>query len=93
MVIKKRLIKTIIKYKNYFTRKIKIYLAYLKIKFLNEIQYKIAALAGVITQFAWGWMYIMLYTAFLKNGNANDYTISQMSTYIWLHQAFLMHGQ
>lgn len=69
-------------------RKIKIYLAYFKIKFLNEIQYKIAALAGVITQFAWGGMYIMLYTTFLKNGTANDYTIAQMSTYLWLQQAF-----
>lgn len=88
--MKKRLIKAIIKYKKNITKKTKIYLAYLKIKFLNEIQYKIAALAGIITQFAWGGMYIMLYTAFLKNGNANDYSVVQLSTYIWLHQAFFM---
>lgn len=69
-------------------RKINVYIAYFKMKFLNEIQYKIAALAGVITQFAWGGMYIMLYTAFLKDGTATDYTIQQMSTYIWLQQAF-----
>lgn len=68
--------------------KIRIYLSYFKIKFLNEIQYKIAAFAGVLTQFAWGGMYIMMYTAFLKDGSASDYTISQMSTYIWLQQAF-----
>ena len=61
-----------------------------KIKFLNEIQYKIAAFAGVITQFAWGGMYIMLYCTFMKNGNANTYTIPQMCTYIWLHQAFFL---
>ncbi len=72
------------------TRKIKVYLAYFKIKFLNEIQYKIAAIAGIITQFAWAGMYIMLYSTFLKNGTSGDYTISQMSTYIWLQQAFYM---
>lgn len=71
-------------------RKIKIYLAYFKIRFLNEIQYKIAAIAGVITQFAWAGMYIMLYSTFLKNGTSGDYTISQMSTYIWLQQAMYM---
>lgn len=69
------------------TLKIKIYLAYFKIKFLNEIQYKIAAIAGVTTQFAWGGMYIMLYSAFLNNGNSSTYTIGQMATYIWLQQA------
>lgn len=69
-------------------RTIKIYLSYFKIKFLNEIQYKIAAIAGILTQFAWGGMYIMLYTAFLKESNASDYAIPQMCTYIWLQQAF-----
>lgn len=69
-------------------RQITIYLAYFKIKFLNEIQYKIAAIAGILTQFAFAGMYIMLYTAFLKNASDGDYTISQMSTYIWLQQAF-----
>ena len=69
-------------------RKIKIYIAYFKIKFLNEIQYKLAAFAGILTQFAWGGMYIMLYSTFLKNSTPSDYTIQQMSTYIWLQQAF-----
>lgn len=30
------------------------YFAYFKIKFLNEIQYKVAAIAGVLTQLVWG---------------------------------------
>lgn len=71
-------------------KKLKVYLSFFKIKFLNEIQYKMAAFAGILTQFAWGAMNIMLYTTFLKNGTMQDYTISQMSTYIWLQQAFLM---
>ncbi|MDO4282056.1 MAG: ABC transporter permease [Clostridia bacterium] len=67
-----------------------VYLGYLKIRFLDNIQYKMAAFAGVLTQFAWGGMYIMLFATFLQNGTNSDMTISQMSTYIWLQQAFFM---
>jgi ABC-2 type transport system permease protein len=69
----------------------KTYVAYFKMKFLNEIQYKISAIAGIATQFFWGAMYIMLYTAFINsNITATDMTISQLSTYVWLQQGFLM---
>lgn len=71
-------------------KKLKIYLSYFKIKFNNEIQYKIAAIAGILTQFAWGAMYIMLYSTFLENGSNSDMSISQLSTYIWLQQACYM---
>lgn len=70
------------------TRMIRIYLSYFKIKFLNEIQYRTAAIAGASTQFVWAGMYIMLYTAFLKDGSASDFSVRQMTTYIWLQQAF-----
>ena len=70
------------------TRMIRIYVSYFKIKFLNEIQYKVAAIAGSCTQFVWAGMYIMLYTAFLKDGSASDFSVRQMTTYIWLQQAF-----
>lgn len=64
------------------------YLSYFKIKFLNEIQYRIAAMAGVVTQFAWGLMYIMLFSTFISNGVNNNMSIAQMSTYVWLQQSF-----
>ena len=67
-----------------------VYLGYLKIKLLDAIQYKMAAIAGVLTQIAWGGMYIMLFTTFLKNGTSTNMSINQMSTYIWLQQAFIM---
>ena len=70
------------------TRMIRIYLSYFKIKFLDEIQYRTAAIAGASTQFVWAGMYIMLYTAFLKDGSASDFSVRQMTTYIWLQQAF-----
>lgn len=66
------------------------YFAYFKIKFLNEIQYKMAAIAGVLTQIAWGGMYIMLYTVFLSGTSNKTMSINQMSTYIWLQQGFYM---
>ena len=84
----RRKITTIINKKiNTIKNNCRIYMAYFKMKFLNEIQYKIAAIAGILTQFSWGFMYVMLYTAFLKEGTS-DYSVSQMCTYIWLTQAF-----
>lgn len=59
-------------------QKIKIYLAYFRIKFLNEIQYKLAAFSGILTQFAWGGMLIMLYTSFLNNGSAAKVEITKI---------------
>ena len=82
----RRKITTIINKKiNTIKNNCRIYIAYFKMKFLNEIQYKIAAIAGILTQFSWGFMYVMLYTAFLKEGTS-DYSVSQMCTYIWLTQ-------
>lgn len=78
----------IIAYKNKKIKEnLRIYIAYFKIKFLNEIQYKTAAIAGILTQFAWGFMNVMLYSAFLS-GKQTNYSIQQMCTYIWLNQAF-----
>ena len=68
----------------------RLYIAYFKIKFLNEIQYKVAALAGIATQFAWGFMYIMLFTTFINNSDTNTISSNQIVTYIWLQQAFYM---
>jgi len=68
----------------------RLYIAYFKMKFLNEMQYKVAALAGIATQFAWGFMYIMLFTAFINNSDTSSYSSSQVVTYIWLQQSFYM---
>ena len=40
------------------------YISVLRIKFLNGLQYRSAALAGMATQFAWGGMLVLLYRAF-----------------------------
>lgn len=64
------------------------YFGIFKMKFKGELQYRAKALSGVLTQFFWALMYICLYTAFMKNGQVNGFSISQMVTYVWLGQAF-----
>lgn len=39
----------------------KAYYSLFKIRLLKGLQYKVAAYAGVLTQFFWGFMYIMIF--------------------------------
>lgn len=64
------------------------YFGIFKMQFKGELQYRAKAISGVLTQFFWGIMYICLYTAFLKNGTVNGFSLAQMTTYVWLGQAF-----
>lgn len=66
------------------------YLSFFKIRFINGLQYRTAAYAGVITQLTWGFMYIMLYNSFAEsNIYAMSMTTKELANYIWLQQAFL----
>lgn len=57
---------------------------------MNGLQYRTAALAGVITQFFWGFMEIQLYRAFYADhAAAFPMQFSHLVSYIWLRQAFL----
>lgn len=72
------------------TLKAKKYLGIFRIKFLNTIQYRAAAAAGVVTQFAWGAMEILLFKSFYSvSANAMPMEFDQLATYEWLQQAFL----
>lgn len=67
------------------------YLAYFRIAFLNEIQYRTAAIAGALTQFAFGIMYILLYAAFARtNIMAMPMDAGSLTNYVWLTQMFLV---
>lgn len=59
-----------------------------KMTFKREIQYKIKALSGVITQLFWGIMYVYLYTSFMGGDIIDGFSIYQMASYVWLGQAF-----
>ena len=66
------------------------YLALFRIRFTGSLQYRAAALAGVTTQFAWGIMEILAFSAFHRaNPAAFPMELSQTVSYIWLQQAFL----
>lgn len=66
------------------------YLSILRVRFTNGMQYRAAALAGVVTQFAWGGMYLILYHRFYQSGSGVfPMDMQALSAYIWLQQAFL----
>ena len=66
------------------------YLSFFRIRFTAGLQYRAAALAGVSTQFAWGFMTILMFRAFYQSGeNAFPMTLAELSSYIWMQQAFL----
>jgi len=68
----------------------KAYLAIFRIRFINAIQYRAAAAAGVATQFAFGFMFIFAFEAFYRaNPAAFPMEFSHTVSYIWMQQAFL----
>lgn len=65
------------------------YLSVFRIRFIAALQYRTAAAAGLITQFAWAFMEILAFTAFYRaNPAAFPMEFSQMVSYIWMQQAF-----
>lgn len=68
----------------------KAYRAFFRIRFTAGLQYRAAAVAGIMTQFAWGFLSILLFSAFYKaNPAAFPMEFSQLASYIWLQQALL----
>jgi ABC-2 type transport system permease protein len=66
------------------------YKALFRIRFTNSLQYRAAAIAGLVTQFAWGFMYILGFAAFYSaNPYAFPMTFQQTVAYIWMQQAFV----
>ncbi len=66
------------------------YWSFFKIRFINGLQYRIAAYAGISTQFFWGGMTVLLYHAFYKaDPSSFPMEFSELTTYIWLQQATL----
>ena len=66
------------------------YFSMFRMRFIAGLQYRIAALAGIATQFAWGFLNILLYKAFYEaNSAAFPMQFHELSAYIWLRQAFL----
>ena len=66
------------------------YLSYFKSELLVMLQYRTAALAGIATQFFWGLIYALVYTAFYQNANIDNINLNELMCYVWLNQAFIM---
>ena len=70
--------------------KMKKYLSFFRLRFLMGLQYRAAALGGIATQFAWGFMEIMIFRAFYRaDPAAFPMSLYATASYIWLQQAFL----
>ncbi len=66
------------------------YTALFRIRFINGLQYRAAALAGLSTQLAWGVMEILAFSAFYRaNPDAFPMEFKNLVSYIWIQQAFL----
>lgn len=57
---------------------------------LMQLQYRAAAISGFLTQFAFGWVRMEIFTAVLLHAPVQAMSVSQTTTYVWLTQAFLV---
>lgn len=66
------------------------YISLLRVRFLNGLQYRAAALGGLATQFFWGIMLVFIYKAFYGDAvSSNGFSYKDLVTFVWLQQAFL----
>ena len=61
------------------------YVSFFRIRFVNALQYRAAALAGMVTQFFWGGMLLLMFAAFYHSAPENfPMGFQELSSYIWL---------
>lgn len=66
------------------------YISLFRVRLLNGLQYRAAALGGLATQFFWGIMLIFIYAAFYSGaGEPGGFSYKDLVTFTWLQQAFL----
>lgn len=65
------------------------YLSYFRVRVIAGLQYKTAAIAGMMTQIFWALMYCFIYRAFYQNVSISDISYQDLITYVWLNQAFI----
>lgn len=66
------------------------YLSFFRLRFVMNLQYRVAALAGVVCQFFWGGMAILAFYAFYQTDPASfPMDFQATASYIWLQQGLL----
>ena len=67
------------------------YIAFFRMRFAMGLQYRAAALGGLVCQFFWGAMAILAFQAFYESDpGAFPMEFHALSSYIWLQQALLI---
>ena len=67
------------------------YISMLRMKFIAGVQYRAAAFAGILTQYAWGGMEVLIYRCFyMENQTSFPMEMQALSSYIWLQQGFFL---
>src|SRR5687768_16312486 len=66
------------------------YFSIIKCRFYALVQYRGAAIAGLITQIFWGFVHMMILEAFYKQSSMSQpLTLNHAITFVWLGQALL----
>lgn len=66
------------------------YLAFFRLRFSMGLQYRAAAVAGIVTQFFWGAMELLAFRAFYQaDPGAFPMSFQATASYVWMQQAFL----
>ncbi|OUS78225.1 ABC transporter permease [Paenibacillus sp. MY03] len=67
------------------------YVSIWRLRFINGMQYRAAALAGMATQLFFGFVFIMIFAAFYRSGGGDStaFPLQDLITYVWLQQIFL----
>lgn len=66
------------------------YLSFFRMRFLALIQYRVAAIAGICTQWVFGMMMVLVLFAFYQSSDsAQPMSFAQAATYVWIGQATL----
>ncbi|MGM0880158.1 MAG: ABC transporter permease [Bacillota bacterium] len=66
------------------------YISVWKLRFINGMQYRAAALAGMATQLFFGLIFIMVFVAFYSQSSGQaPISLKDLVTYVWLQQIFL----
>lgn len=66
----------------------KSYLSYFKSELMVGLQYRVAAIAGLSTQFFWGIILAFIYTSFYSHTSLDGFNLNELMCYVWLNQAF-----
>ena len=66
----------------------KAYLTYFKSEILVGLNYRVAALSGLSTQFFWGLVYVLIYSSFYSHTSIDSMNFKELMSYVWLNQAF-----